>query len=414
MERKKQVEFAVFLMMSICGALRTGNAQSAKVQQAAVSSVAQSSPSKPPVIMKVRRVISDSLGMGDRLKVVIDSLREAIDRDSVDPQKFVLYLNGHAIWNVHGELLNADTGIVEFRLERADTSHEAWVTVLGRPTSRGKKDIAVGVGYGNAPALGSVNQNPPRVTLTLAGRFELFSVSLIMLLFVVGFLSLVRRSNIIRDASPPFPPAGYTKPYSLSRFQMAVWFFLVLGAYVFLSLITHSMSSLNEQALILIGIGTGTALGAAVVDNSKRSKRESQIADLVPERDRLQAEIQALQNATVQARDVAAADVPNLPSVQLAEKRAKLKVIEDQIQQLEQSRTAPVSKGFLNDILSDGGGISLHRFQMVAWTIVLGLFFIYAVWDRLTMPQFTPTLLALMGISAGTYLGFKVPEDMSP
>jgi hypothetical protein len=27
------------------------------------------------------------------------------------------------------------------------------------------------------------------------------------------------------------------------------------------------------------------------------------------------------------------------------------------------------------------------------------------------MPQFNPTLLGLMGISSGTYLGFKVPES---
>jgi hypothetical protein len=29
------------------------------------------------------------------------------------------------------------------------------------------------------------------------------------------------------------------------------------------------------------------------------------------------------------------------------------------------------------------------------------------------MPQFSDTLLALMGISAGTYVGFKIPEQQT-
>ena len=34
-----------------------------------------------------------------------------------------------------------------------------------------------------------------------------------------------------------------------------------------------------------------------------------------------------------------------------------------------------------------------------------------SVWGRLAMPQFSDSLLGLMGISAGTYLGFKIPES---
>jgi hypothetical protein len=63
------------------------------------------------------------------------------------------------------------------------------------------------------------------------------------------------------------------------------------------------------------------------------------------------------------------------------------------------------------DVLTDGEtGISFHRFQMFVWTLILGVLFIHAVWYRLSMPEFDPTLLALLGISSGTYLGFKIPE----
>lgn len=68
------------------------------------------------------------------------------------------------------------------------------------------------------------------------------------------------------------------------------------------------------------------------------------------------------------------------------------------------------SKGFLNDILSDDNGISFHRFQIFAWTVVLVTVFMRQVITYLTMPEFDSSLLVLMGISSGTYLGFKATE----
>ena len=79
--------------------------------------------------------------------------------------------------------------------------------------------------------------------------------------------------------------------------------------------------------------------------------------------------------------------------------------------------TAPMtgkSNGFFDDILSDANGISFHRFQMVAWTIVLGIIFIIEVYRNLAMPVFNTTLMGLLGLSAGTYLGLKIPEATTP
>src|SRR5205085_7867446 len=70
---------------------------------------------------------------------------------------------------------------------------------------------------------------------------------------------------------------------------------------------------------------------------------------------------------------------------------------------------------FLLDLLSendttvgDGRVITFHRFQIVVWTLILGIVFVSEVVTKLAMPAFDPTLLVLMGISSGTYLGFKV------
>ena len=69
----------------------------------------------------------------------------------------------------------------------------------------------------------------------------------------------------------------------------------------------------------------------------------------------------------------------------------------------------------LMDLLSEnevtageGRVITFHRFQIVVLTLILGTVFVSEVLTKLAMPAFDPTLLVLMGISSGTYLGFKV------
>lgn len=74
-------------------------------------------------------------------------------------------------------------------------------------------------------------------------------------------------------------------------------------------------------------------------------------------------------------------------------------------------RRKAVSQGLLTDILSGTYGYRFHCFQICAWTVVLGLIFVATVYDDLVMPDFSPTLLALTGMSAGTYLGFAFLEE---
>jgi hypothetical protein len=74
-------------------------------------------------------------------------------------------------------------------------------------------------------------------------------------------------------------------------------------------------------------------------------------------------------------------------------------------------RRKAVSQGFLTDILSGTYGYRFHCFQSCAWTIVLGLIFVATVYDDLVMPDFSATLLALTGMSAGTYLSFAFLEE---
>jgi len=73
------------------------------------------------------------------------------------------------------------------------------------------------------------------------------------------------------------------------------------------------------------------------------------------------------------------------------------------------------SRGLWLDLVADDKGVvALDRLQIVVWTVVLGGVFLNSVFWDLTMPEFNVTLLALMGISSGTYIGFKLPNVGAP
>jgi len=58
----------------------------------------------------------------------------------------------------------------------------------------------------------------------------------------------------------------------------------------------------------------------------------------------------------------------------------------------------------------EGKGANFHRLQTALWTIVLGMFFVWNVFQTMSMPELSETLLVLLGISNGTYLNLKAKE----
>jgi hypothetical protein len=153
-----------------------------------------------------------------------------------------------------------------------------------------------------------------------------------------------------------------------------------------------------------------------MVDANKRESSDSDLETLKPKEAQLMASIAELKTTIMNAEQIAVGGDPSLIA-SLASKRTELATLEAQLQevrsQLDDAASGlqkPESEGLFVDLLSDVNGVTFHRFQIAVWTVVLGLIFIYSVWTSLTMPQFSDTLLALMGISAGTYVGFKIPE----
>lgn len=188
-----------------------------------------------------------------------------------------------------------------------------------------------------------------------------------------------KSKQILREAlSDKWPvSAPGLRTWSLGRCQMAFWFVLVCISFLFIWVVTGSLDTITGSVLALIGIGSGTALGSAMIDVScdiGDKQKEAVIDSLKAEKKKITDEISEINS-------------------KLSEKET------------------PDNQGFLNDILTDRKGVTgFYRIQMVAWTIILGVIYIFSVWSTLAMPTFSDTLLALQGLSAGTYLGFKFPD----
>jgi hypothetical protein len=412
------------------------NQQTAETQQAGQQQKTQeqkATPTPTPTVTGVSTYAKDKLcspkceaGIGDKIVVQIKNL----DTTKYPPKDLVLFLDGQPIKGKEnagvpvkgGELIpvpGPDSYLVEFQLTRTDESRPAWVALLGSPSlTKSHRPVPVSVGPADAQPFAYTDpNNKPQIELRLYYRRWFIGMLLFVIAAVLVFLVLARTTNIIRDANPPEPPEGARKPYSLALAQAAFWFFLVFGSFLFIALVTGDYNNtITQQALILMGIGTGTALGAAMIDSTKRgsanatlSTQEPKKAELEEEERQLKAEVDSLAGAESPEDKKTLDDA----RVKLKTTQAKLQDATAQIEDAKSGLSKPVSEGFLRDLLTDADGVNFHRFQMVIWTIILACLFVYGVYRELAMPEFSATLLALMGISAGTYLGFKIPEKQS-
>lgn len=318
---------------------------------------------------------------------------------------------------------------LEFALQRDATnkaSRADWDPVLRTPGISPKMDLTVGIYDGNRNTA-HVMATPVGADTTLPQSEFHFrriawdgwtAVGLILLVgAIVGFFYLLLYSGIVRDTTCPVREDGLP-PLSLGRCQMAFWFFLVICAFYFLWLITGrgDTDTINSTILILTGISAGTALGAAIVNKP----------DATPIAAKSDAAKAAYPNKIKAAKTTLAAlkaDRKKItPSEQavIAAKDAEINEQADKVEELKAELNAWRVRNrsqLVLDLLSEedassdqGRVIAFHRFQIVVWTLILGVVFVSEVFTKLAMPVFDTTLLTLMGISSGTYLGFKASK----
>ena len=385
------------------------------------------------VAIKVKSVAGD-LMLNSKITVEVENLSKYLKQTGKDAKKFALYLDWRLIKGVNSRLIDGEDKL-GFDIRRTSENKEVWNTLLGRPFGKDKGfftySVPVSVGYENESPISS--DVKPTLFVISKTWFFIFLVFFAVALF--WFVKLAKSSGIIRDPGFAFDTdenpdtdarqetssdknkgshqklENRQRPYSLGRTQMAFWFFIVVVSYVFIWMITSDLESITESVLALIGISAATALGAAVVGSSKQNAAKSKHQELEKEKHELLTSQK--EEAVPQTEAGSEPATPDESKKDQAEKNPRLAQLEKEIKALEHDIRPSESKGFWSDLLADANGISLHRFQIAIWTVVLGFIFLASIYSNLAMPQFSDTLLALMGISGGTYIGFKFPEKQT-
>lgn len=306
---------------------------------------------------------------------LFEQARESVDRMLSDvKQRLYLQLGPARLRHLHAEdplIRQNENGIFRFVFPIRDTpeDRDEWNKLRNihgqfRPISISLafdlEELTHTLRTKLGSSLDSVSSGKPEQQF----KFRIYSpwsagiFALAYLLAIVVFCWFAGVPNLLRDPAGPMRDGKHI--FSLSRCQLAWWFFVIFAAWIFLWVTTASRDTLNQTALIVLGIGSATAFSGAVAGKVQAFVTKTNLADV------------------------------------------KLQVSE---------RPRPFRTGlgaWLYDILSDSDTVGFHRFQLVVWNVLLGAIFLWKTWSDFTMPEFNATLLGLLGLSAATFVGMKM------
>ena len=292
-------------------------------------------------------------------------------------------------------------GTLTFILDRNEQNKPLFQPLLYDPIGHPTAVLHVSVGiHGDKPLSRATGAD---TTLSLQKIiFEGYTLMwLAFVALVIAILVVSLRSDVLRDG----PTIGGVKqPVSLGRTQMAWWFVLILTGFVFIWAVTGDRDTIPASLLGLMGISAGTALAAVAIGSRGEGQANTR-------RKIIDAELLAIATASKDIDDRLADQT--LASVHpiLKEKKGELETRRGKLlAERATLTTLTESGGWWHDLITDdNGSIGLDRLQILVWTLILGFMFLWSVLNDLTMPVFSDTMLALMGISSGTYIGFKLP-----
>ena len=355
------------------------------------------------------RITLDVVGYSDWLLV---------DENRAKPRR--LFIDGVELGHINVNHVRTNPKTKVDRLEAVVSFEDDETSAEGRAanrkalaqvlrTARAKKwdfavnDMPVSVGPAGGPpwptdAKVRINPYPPGMA---------WAAAVAVLVLALGLLYAAWNTALLRDGD-------HTSPFSLAKNQMALWFLVIFSAFLFVTVSTGQAAAMSTTALTLIGISGGTALAAIAIERRKDSVDDNQRAEFEAEKRRLLDELDGKDGLRSKR---------NVLNIDPAEAARLDALINTRIERLDvvnkalEKKPAPVpqkSHGWMTDILSDEHGLSFHRLQMAAWTVAMVGVFVVAVWRTFAMADFDATMLGLLGISSGTYLGFKIPEREPP
>jgi len=331
----------------------------------------------------------------------------------LDVEKTALYIDNLPLGiSPRVDLVNKT---LTFPLQRTSGNQAMWTHLLGSPFSHEMiRELPITLQL-NDKSMQFVNNVPSdkhpiaKIALVTYHKGLMTFGILLSALVILCTVLMCRYTTMIRDSSIP-QLSRKDRPFSLGRFQMTFWFCLIFASFVFIGLVTFDINSITPQSFVLLGISAATALGSVAVDQTKDSKVQI-----------IQDSVTALGISTADDTDALAAayaaqpDGPANAVIHDAVIGTNLTPTVRQLWTEYRDRIRDVkSDNFVRDLVNDINGPTIHRWQILIWTLVFGGIYAYSVYANLVTPNFSDNLLALMGISGATYIGFKIPEKQSP
>jgi hypothetical protein len=339
--------------------------------------------------------------MGRPITVCVMGLHNWIYRQKKQPSNLRLVIGGYLLANIQPNSISpSGQEYLNFVLQMDTADSEDWKTWAAIVDgSRHSHDNQLLITLGTTDK--QVFESSAVVTVDPYPSYWVYLLAAFVIL-LGALIYLSAKTDLLRYVVGERPSAPQRPPFSLGLVQMAFWFYLVVAAYVYICVSTLQSHIPMGSVLGLLGISSTTGLAAVFVDKQKNASSQNQRNVLLAEQKALSSRIAELSAASVTSGSPAEAE--------LAQRKYRLDEVGAAINQLAAPSVPAKSKGFMRDILDDGESISFHRFQIAIWTIVLGTVFVWAVYRNISMPEFDASLLTLMGISSGTYVGFKFPE----
>jgi hypothetical protein len=249
-------------------------------------------------------------------------------------------------------------------------------------------------------------------------KFKFWPMVFVFILILGSLGFFAASTDILRDPCRRRPEG--VEPVSLARTQMAFWFVVIAAAFAFLWVTTGNVDTINGTCLTLLAIGTTTALTTMAVQGNRSGRKDlSDVLQKTPHEMLKLRPVEVREAIAARKKELEETGASTMAPEELAEDTAILKIFERKLDQFFKQRPkwCPLwiyywryrLRTVFEDLLTEeAGAYDFHRFQMLAWTLVLGSVFVFKVFSDRNMPQFDSNLLLLMGISSGAYIGFKV------
>lgn len=221
-----------------------------------------------------------NIAINDSIVVKIDNFKgyyQKIICDGKNPcsTKLILNLDGRRVSSVLSQsiVFEKEQGIITFHLQRDKDNDEIWGDLIGNP-----KITSIFSGRETQLSV-SLLAGEDATPIAISKSFRLVGIRWYHLLFWLVLLGLawvyiIKRNISLFVCERSSEPSQ--KPFSLSRCQMLWWLFWMMFSYIFIYMATGATDTLNETALGLLGIGSGTTIGAVLLDNNSISDGKTQ------------------------------------------------------------------------------------------------------------------------------------------